>query len=376
MIECQRQKTQVPISMLKIEERQLSYVDAIREALDQAMDQDPMVILIGEGVPDPKAIFSSTAGLQEKYGRERVFDMPLSENAITGVCIGAAISGMRPVMIHQRIDFSLLSLDQLINNAAKWHYMFNGKSTVPIVIRMIVGRGWGQGPQHSQSLQALFASIPGLKVVMPTTAHDAKGMMMAAIRDNNPVIFIEHRWLHHIKDAVPEQPYEVSLEKAKVIHAGEDITIAAFSYMTFESLIAARTLLSIMGIGVELIDMRSIRPLDAEAVIKSVQKTGRLIVADTAYKTGSIGGELIAQVIEVAFEFLRTPPARICSPDFPTPTAASMTADYYPTPVTIVKTVLKMLGKDEDSKIYKQVIQSVKREGLHDVPNREFSGPF
>jgi len=367
---------QEPISMHNIKERQISYVDAIREALDQAMDLDPAVILIGEGVPDPKAIFSSTAGLQEKYGRERVFDMPLSENAITGVCIGAAISGMRPVMIHQRIDFSLLSIDQIINNAAKWHYMFNGKSKVPIVIRMIVGRGWGQGPQHSQSLQALYASIPGLKVVMPTTAHDAKGMMMTAIRDDNPVIFIEHRWLHHVKDVVPEQPYEIPLDKAKVIHAGENVTIAAFSYMNIESLIAARALLSIMGIGVELIDMRSIRPLDVDAVIESVQKTGRLIVADTAYKTGSIAGELIAQVVEFAFEFLRAPPLRVCSPDFPTPTAASMTAEYYPTPVMIVQAVLKIMGKGDDTEGYRQLIQSVKREGLHDVPSREFSGPF
>ena len=193
---------QGPMSMHKIEGRYITYVEAIREALDQAMDLDSSVIVIGEGVPDPKAIFNSTAGLREKYGVERVFDMPLAENGLTGVCIGAAISGMRPVMIHQRIDFALLSVDQLINNAAKWYYMFNGKSNVPLVIRMIVGRGWGQGPQHSQSLQALFALVPGLKVVMPTTAHDAKGMMMAAIKDNNPVIFIEHRWLHHVKDVL------------------------------------------------------------------------------------------------------------------------------------------------------------------------------
>ena len=367
---------QGPMSMHKIEGRYITYVEAIREALDQAMDLDSSVIVIGEGVPDPKAIFNSTAGLREKYGVERVFDMPLAENGLTGVCIGAAISGMRPVMIHQRIDFALLSVDQLINNAAKWHYMFNGKSNVPLVIRMIVGRGWGQGPQHSQSLQALFALVPGLKVVMPTTAHDAKGMMMAAIKDNNPVIFIEHRWLHHVKDVVPEQSYEVSLEKAKVIHQGVDVTIAAFSYMTFESLIAARALLSIMGIGVEVIDMRSIRPLDAHTVIKSIEKTGRLIVADTAYKTGSIAAELITQVVEEAFEFLRAPPIRICSPDFPTPTAASMTLDYYPTPTTIARTVLKIMGRDEKFEECSKLMQAVMHEGLHDVPNREFSGPF
>lgn len=364
------------MSMLKANTRQISYVEAIREALDQSMTQDDRVIVIGEGVPDPKAIFNSTLGLQEKFGKDRVFDMPLSENGVTGACIGAAISGMRPVMIHQRIDFALLSLDQLINNAAKWHYMFNGKSNVPLVIRMIIGRGWGQGPQHSQSLQALFSLVPGLKVVMPTTAYDAKGMMVAAIKDNNPVIFLEHRWLHPVIDSVPESIYEVPLDKAKIICEGGDITVAAFSYMTFEALIATRALFSIMGISVELIDMRSVRPLDSKTVIDSVRKTGRLIVADTAYKTGSIAAELINQVVEGAFESLKAAPVRVCSPDFPTPTAPSMTEEYYPTPGTIVDAVLKSLGKDSTINSYQELMFSIARKGSHDIPNREFKGPF
>jgi pyruvate dehydrogenase E1 component beta subunit len=355
---------------------QISYIEAIREALDQSMVQDERVIVIGEGVPDPKAIFNSTLGLQEKFGKDRVFDMPLSENGVTGACIGAAIAGMRPVMIHQRIDFALLSLDQLINNAAKWHYMFNGKSSVPLVIRMIIGRGWGQGPQHSQSLQALFALIPGLKVVMPTTAHDAKGMMVAAIRDDNPVIFLEHRWLHPVVDSVPESIYEVPLDKAEILCEGSDITIATFSYMTIEALIAARALLSITGISVELIDMRSVRPLDSQMVINSVKKTGRLIVADTAHKTGSIAAELISQVVESAFESLKSAPIRICSPDFPTPTAPSMTEEYYPTPGTIADTVLKLLGKEVSINSYRELMQSIARKGMHDIPNQEFKGPF
>ena len=356
--------------------RQISYVEAIREALDQSMAQDERVIVIGEGVPDPKAIFNSTLGLQEKYGKDRVFDMPLSESGVTGACIGAAISGMRPVMIHQRVDFALLSLDQLINNAAKWHYMFNGKSNVPLVIRMIIGRGWGQGPQHSQSLQALFSLVPGLKVVMPTTAHDAKGMMVAAIKDNNPVIFIEHRWLHPIVDVVPESTYEVSLDRAKIICEGSDITIAAFSYMTLEGLIAARALLTMVGISVELIDMRSVRPLDSKTVIDSVRKTGRLIVADTAYKTGSIAAELISLVVEEAFASLKAAPIRVCSPDFPTPTAPSMTKGYYPTPGTIAEAVLRSLGKVLNTSLHQELMISIARKGLHDIPNREFKGPF
>lgn len=356
--------------------RQISYVEAIREALDQSMAQDNRVILIGEGVPDPKAIFNSTLGLYEKYGKNRVFDMPLSENGVTGVCIGAAISGMRPVMIHQRVDFSLLSLDQLINNAAKWHYMFNGKSSVPLVIRMIIGRGWGQGPQHSQSLQALFALIPGLKVVMPTTAYDAKGMMLAAIKDNNPVIFLEHRWLHNVIDSVPELMYEVPLDAAKILCEGVDVTVAAFSYMTFEALIAARALLSTMGISIELIDMRSVRPLDSKLITQSVKKTGRLIVADTAYKTGSIASELICQVVEEVYENLKAAPVRVCSPDFPTPTAPSMTAGYYPNALTIAEAVLKLLGKDGFGENYKQIAEMISRKGFHDIPDKDFMGPF
>lgn len=366
----------VVIYMLDSNTRQLSYVEAIREALDQSMMQDDRVIVIGEGVPDPKAIFGSTLGLQEKYGKNRVFDMPLSENGITGVCIGASIAGLRPVLIHQRIDFALLSLDQLINNAAKWHYMFNGKSNVPLVVRMIIGRGWGQGPQHSQSLQALFSLIPGLKVVMPTTAYDAKGMMVAAIKDNNPVIFLEHRWLHSVVDIVPSSLYEVPLDRAKIISEGNDITIAAFSYMTFEALIASRALLDIMGISVELIDMRSVRPLDSRAVMESVRKTRRLIVVDTANKTGSIAAELISQVVEDAFESLIVGPIRVCSPDFPVPTAPSMTEYYYPTPVTIAKAVLSLLGMQVDKSTYQELMIALERKGLHDIPNQEFKSPF
>lgn len=364
------------LSMLNMKTRQISYVEAIREALEQVMQQDESVIVIGEGVPDPKAIFNSTLGLQEKFGKDRVFDMPLSENGITGACIGAAISGIRPVMVHQRLDFALLSLDQIINNAAKWHYMFNGKSNVPLVIRMIIGRGWGQGPQHSQSFQALFSLVPGLKVVMPTTPHDAKGMMVAAIRDNNPVIFIEHRWLHPIVDEVPEQIYELPLDKAKILYEGHDLTIAAFSYMTLEAIIAVRALKEIAGISVELIDMRSVRPLDSKTVIHSVNKTGKLIVADTSYKTGSIAAELISEVVEYAFDGLEAAPVRVCSPDFPTPTSSYMTDGYYPTPVTIIKAVIKMLNKELEETIYEELVQSVTYQGFHDTPNREYKGPF
>tara|TARA_R110002072_G_scaffold100107_6_gene220416 strand:- start:4412 stop:5500 length:1089 start_codon:yes stop_codon:yes gene_type:complete len=357
------------------EQRQITFAEAIREGLDQAMEKDASVVVIGEGVPDPKSIFNTTAGLLQKYGDTRVFDMPLSENGMTGICIGAAMSGLRPVMVHQRIDFALLAMDQLVNNAAKWAYMFDGKASVPLVVRLIIGRGWGQGPQHSNSLQAMFAQVPGLKVVMPVTAQDAKGMLIAAIEDENPVLFIEHRWLHHVNDEVPENYYQTSLDKARVMTEGADVTIAAFSYMVIESLIAARALESI-GINVEVIDMRSARPLDIEAVLQSVKKTGRLIAADTAYQTGSIAGEIISQVAELAFEHLKTRPVRIASPDHPAPTSHFLSENYYPDAKTIADAVLNLTGTEQSSIDYSDFCVAFRTNNPHDVPNREFNGPF
>ncbi|MDZ4254064.1 MAG: transketolase C-terminal domain-containing protein [Sulfuritalea sp.] len=356
--------------------RPITYAEAIREGLDQSMGADSRVIVIGEGVPDPKAIFGTTAGLRQKYGAKRVFDMPLAENGLTGACIGAAMSGLRPVMVHQRIDFALLAMDQLINNAAKWHYMFDGKVSVPLVVRMIVGRGWGQGPQHSQSLQAMFAQAPGLKVVMPSTAYDAKGMLIAAIEDNNPVLFIEHRWLHGIVDDVPEDMYRVALDEAKLLHNGNDVTIAAFSYMAIEALSAAKALLAAMNIGADVLDMRGISPLDSRSVVDSVRKTGRLIVADTAMRSGSIAAELISRVTEQAFDSLKARPVRMASPDHPAPTSHFMNEHYYPTARTIADEILRLLGKAGESGAYRQLCLLTRRSGPHDTPNREFRGPF
>ena len=355
--------------------RELTYAQAIQEALYQAMEADPRVVVIGEGVPDPKAIFATTAGLRDRFGPQRVFDMPLSENGMTGVCIGAALCGMRPVMVHQRIDFALLAMDQLVNNAAKWHYMFDGLASVPLVVRVIVGRGWGQGPQHSQSLQALFAHIPGLKVILPATAYDAKGMLIAAIEDNNPVIFIEHRWLHNIKDVVPAPGYRASLNKARVAHEGDKITVVAFSYMVMEALLAARALAK-HGIHVEVIDIRSARPLDVDTVSQSVRKTGYLLVLDTAWTSGSIAGELITRVVEREFGALRKAPVRMASPDHPVPTSHHMAERYYPDAVQIYEAIVAITSVTLTPEKHESVLASIRRTGPHDVPNTKFTGPF
>src|SRR5579883_291096 len=200
--------------------RELKYYQAIHEATDLCMEKDPSVYVIGLGATDPKGIFGTTSGLEAKYGSARVMDMPCAENGMTGVAIGSALVGMRPILLHQRIDFAVLAMEQIVNQAAKWHYMFGGRKSVPLVVRLLVGRGWGQGPQHSQSLQAWFAHVPGLRVVLPSTPQDAKGLLISAVEDDNPVIFIEHRWLHNIAGPVPEGLYRVPFGRLACCAAG------------------------------------------------------------------------------------------------------------------------------------------------------------
>jgi len=352
--------------------RKLTFSEAIREGIDQVMKDDSNLIVIGEGVPDPKSIFETTKGLQEKFGKNRVFDMPLSENGMTGICIGAALNGTPVLMIHQRIDFALLAMDQIINNAAKWHYMFNGQSSVPIVIRVIVGRGWGQGPQHSQNLQALFAHIPGLKVVTPATAKDAKGMIIAALKDKNPVIFIEHRWLHHIEDAVPEETYPSKLDRAQILRYGLDVTIVANSLMTIETMKAAKKL-SEVGIDVEIVDLRSIKPIDLDTILKSVSKTKNLVVVDSAWKTGGVSAEIIALVLESSFDLLERAPLRITSPDHVVPTSHYLADEYYQDAKQISLHVLEYFDQQDSMDMVNKIF---KTNDPKDVPNREFHGPF
>lgn len=360
---------------MKTENRRITFGQAINEALDLSLGKNPKVLLIGEGVPDPKGIFGTTKGLQSKYGQLRVFDMPVSENGLTGICIGASISGYRPVLTHQRIDFSLLSMDQIVNNAAKWFFMFGGQKSVPIVIRMIIGRGWGQGAQHSQALQALYAHIPGLKVVMPYTPYDAKGMLIGCIEDNNPVIFIEHRWLHNLIGEVPEKYYSTNISKANIAVKGSDLTVVASSYMMLESVKAAK-ILKKAGISVEIIDLRSIKPIDRETIIKSVKKTGKLLVADTGYKTLGISSEVISEICVNAFGYLKVPPTQISLPDGPAPTSWKSAEKYYPTYMDILKKILLMM-KFPSGKINKLLDNNKPDEGImSDVPDLAFKGPF
>jgi len=351
-------------------QRELKFFQAINEAMDLCMAKDASVYIMGLGVPDPKGVFGSTTGLQKKYGDKRVMDMPTSENGMTGIAIGSALVGMRPVMTHQRIDFALLAMEQLVNQAANWHYMFGGKMNVPMVIRMIVGRGWGQGPQHSQSLQAWFAHVPGLKVVMPTTPYDAKGLLIASIEDNNPVIFIEHRWLYNITGDVEEGIYRVPLGEVRVANEGRDLTIAATSYMVLEALKAAQ-ILEKDNIRAEVLDIRTLSPLNETQILDSVRKTGRLLVADTGWSMCGFGAEVIARVTEKAFDLLKSPPQRMALPNYPTPTSPALAKGYYPRAVHIVRAAKKMLGLEVQEPLEEE-------EGIVplDIPDKSFTGPF
>jgi len=351
--------------------RKITYGEAIRESTDQCMANDPSIYIMGLGVPDPKGIFGTTVGLRDKYGEKRVLDMPVSENGMTGIAIGSALMGMRPIMTHQRIDFMLLALDQIINNAAKWHYMFGGQKSVPLVIRLLIGQGWGQGPQHSQSLQSIFAHIPGLRVIMPFTPYDAKGLLVSSIEDDNPVIFIEHRWLHNIYGEVPEESYAVPIGQARVAREGKDITIVSSSYMTLESLKAA-DYLEKENINAEIIDLRSVRPLDEKTIIDSVKKTGRLLVVDGAWRFLSISSEIISIVVEKVFSYLKAPPVKITFPDSPTPTSWALANNYYPRAINIVNQAQKILGLQQKNEEALGIIHT----GPLDVPDKSFTGPF
>ncbi len=322
--------------------RALSYKDALKEAQQQLLRNDKNVFLLGEGVDDTGGIFGSTLGLWQEFGKDRVMDIPIAENGITGVAIGAAMAGMKPIFVHMRMDFLPMCMDQLINHAAKWNYMTGGRVNVPLVVRSIIGRGWGSAAQHSQALHGLFMHIPGLKIAVPSTPYDAKGLLMASVNDGNPVMFIEHRWLYDYIGYVPEEPYTIPFGKGIVRRPGKDVTIVAISLMVYEAVKAAK-ILEGMGIDAEVIDPRTLNPFDDELVIESVKKTGRLVIADVACKTGGAGAEIACRVAESAHEYLKAPVKRVNFPDTPTPCSPVMEEAYYPDAKTIVEKVKEIL---------------------------------
>ena len=348
--------------------REITFRESILEATDECMSSDSEVHLMGLGVTDPKGIFGTTLGLSEKYGNERVLETPTSENGMTGIALGASMMGMRPIITHQRVEFSLLAIEQIVNQAAKCYYGTGGALCAPLVIRMIIGRGWGQGPQHSQSLESWFAHIPGLKVVLPSTPYDAKGLLISSIKDNNPVIFMEHRWLHETLGDVPKNAYQIPIGEAKVAREGTDITLVTYSYMTLESLRCANILLK-YGISVEVIDLRSLRPLDETTILNSVKKTGRLLVADTGWSKFGVSSEIIAVVTQNLFTSLKSQPERVGIKDTPIPSTRSLANLIYPSSKDLIECINAMMKTSvpiEDKDI----------PAIKDVPDQKFIGPF
>ena len=299
--------------------RELTYVEALREALRQKMHSDERVFLFGEDIGVYGGAFGVTAGLIQEFGEDRVRDTPISEAAIAGMCVGAAVAGMRPVGEIQFMDFVTLSMEQLVLQGAKIRFMFGGKATVPFVLRMPAGSGTGAAAQHSESLENWFVHVPGLKVVMPSSPYDAKGLLMAAIDDPNPVIFIEHKLLYKMKGPVPEEPYSVPLSQSKIVRAGKHVSVIATSIMVSRALEAADVLAK-EGIEIEIIDPRTLSPLDDQPIIESVKKTGRALVVHEACQTGGFGGEVVARIASSeAFDYLEAPIRRLAGLDIPIP---------------------------------------------------------
>lgn len=318
-----------------------TYVEALREAQAMLLASDPRVFLLGEGIDDPGGVFGSTLGLARDFGSQRVMDTPLAENGMTGVAIGAAMAGMRPIFIHMRTDFLPMSMDQIVNHAAKIHTMTGGRTAVPLVVRSIIGRGWGSAAQHSQALHPLFLSVPGLRVVMPSTPYDAKGLLMASVEDDNPVIFMEHRWLYGLHGVVPEAAYTVPLGRGVVRRSGIDATVVAISAMVPEALRAARELEQ-QGLSTEVIDPRTLRPLDMDLILESVERTGRLVIADPACPMGGVGAEIACRVAESAPGLLRAPVRRVQFPDAAVPCSPMLEQAYFPGALDIIRAVTEM----------------------------------
>lgn len=323
--------------------RQLTYAEAINEAFHQKMQADPDVIIIGQGVKNPWYVGTSMKDIDKHFPPSRVIDPPVSENGMNGVAIGAALAGLKPVVVHPRVDFLVVGLDQLVNEAANWCYMFGGRTSVGLTVRAIVNRGGEQAAQHSQALQAFFAHVPGLKVVMPATPYDAKGLLIAAIEDGNPVVYIDDRWLYPQVGEVPEEMYKVPIGKGVIRREGGDVTVVATSFMVVHALQAAEELAR-HGVRVEVVDPRTLKPLDEDLILSSVRKTGRLVVVDAAWRTCGFAAEVAALAAERAFRSLKAPVLRVTLPDVPAPASRVLEEAYYVDVPKIVEAIRRVLS--------------------------------
>lgn len=325
--------------------REITYAEAIREAMTEEMRRDENVYLLGEDVGLYGGAFGVSVGMMNEFGEERVRDTPISEGVIAGAAAGSAVTGMRPIAELMFMDFSTIAMDAIVNQAAKMRYMFGGKAQVPFVLRCPAGSGTGAAAQHSQSLEAWFCHVPGLKVVAASTPYDIKGLLKSSIRDNNPVIFVEQKLLYRVKGEVPEEEYTIPLGVADIKREGTDVTIVTYGRMLQRVLEAAEEV-SKEGISVEVVDPRTLVPLDKETIIKSVMKTGRLIVVNEAAKRGSYAGEIASVVVESeAFDYLDSEVIRLSGKDTPIPYNPKLEASVVPNKDEIIQAIYKAVGK-------------------------------
>lgn len=345
--------------------RELTYAQALYEATVQEMERDPNVFVFGLGVDDPKGMYGTTLDLHKRFGEQRNFDTPLSEDAMTGVAVGAALAGMRPIHVHQRMDFLMLCMNQLVNLAAKSRYVFGAEYTVPMVVRAIIGRSWGQGAQHSQAFHSYFMHVPGIKVVAPTTPYDAKGCMIAAIRDDNPVIFMEHRMLYRHRGLVPEEAYAVPFGTARVLTRGRDITLVAISHMVVEALRACH-LLNELGIHAEVIDPVCLAPMDIDTITASAEETGRLLVVDNAWTCAGASAEILARIAERPPGARPVTARRMGFAPVPCPTTKPLENLFYPNARSIAMTACTMVTGRTDWEPQADEAEEI----------AEFRGPF
>jgi pyruvate dehydrogenase E1 component beta subunit len=322
--------------------KKITYAEAINQATHQAMELSKDVMVMGQLIDYKPGVFGTTVGLIEKFGDKRVRDFPVAESLMTSVGIGAAVAGQRVILVHIRIDFMMYALDAIVNWLSLWRFKSNNESNVPLVIRAIVGRGWGQGPQHSKSFHSWFAHLPGIKVAMPATAFDAKGLLLESIFDEDPSIIIEHRSLFNLKDQVPTEPYRLRYGKAKIRKTGTDVTLVAIGCLVIDALKAAKKL-EAEGISVEVIDPRTLTPLDRETINKSVLKTKRLVVTDPGWHSFGAASEIISSVSEKNIHKMKANPMRITLPDSHTPMSVPLEKKYYIKQDDIVSAVRKLI---------------------------------
>ncbi|MEK7062455.1 MAG: transketolase C-terminal domain-containing protein [Patescibacteria group bacterium] len=341
-------------------DRIIKYTEALKEATDQIMQEDQKVFVIGLGVSYKNGADGTTAGLKDKYP-DRVFDVPVSENGFTGMAVGAAISGLRPIVHHGRVEFALLASDPIFTQSSKWNYMFGGGNPVPIVFRINIGRQWGNGPQHTQALYSLFGNVPGLKVVVPSTPRMAKGLLSSAIKENSPVVLLEPRWLFNIKQHVSQELFYEPIDKARIVEEGNQLTLVSYGDGVFSCMEALELIKD--KISVELIDLVCINPIDFNTITTSVKKTKKLVCVDTTNKSFNIGGEIISKIAQNNGVKLDLHPSSLSCPDVPCPTSTVLTENYYPTRLDIANRILEIFN-------YPSIKVDLSFEELHLAPNK------